>query len=63
MWKPPATGQIKVNVDGSFRDGSSREGIGGVFRDFEGKVLLQFSKEVRVQSAMETEVLAMRRVY
>lgn len=32
--------QIKVNIDGSFLGVLGRGGIGGVFRDLEGRVLL-----------------------
>lgn len=45
-------------MDGSYLGGSGRESIGGVFRYSEGKVLLQFGKEVWVDSALYAELLA-----
>lgn len=52
---PPSNGQIKINVDDSFLDGSGRGGIEEEFRDLEGKVLLQFSMEVSVYLAVHAE--------
>lgn len=49
-----------MNVDGSFLWFSDRWGIGGVVRDSEGKFLIQFSKEVRVNSTVHVEVVALR---
>lgn len=48
IWTPSTTCQIKVNFDSSFSDGSGRGGIGDVFKDSEGKVFLQLTKEGRV---------------
>lgn len=39
---------------------SDRGGIGGLFRDPEGKILVQFGKKVPVDSAMHTEFLVFR---
>lgn len=49
-------------VDGSFLilGTSGRRGIGGIFRNFEGEVFLQFAKEVCVDSAIHVEILALR---
>lgn len=58
MRKPPASGQIKINVDESFFGNSGRKSIDGVFRDSEGKVCLQFGKKVHVNSAIYREILA-----
>lgn len=60
VWTPPASGQIKVNVNDSYFGSSGKGGIGGVFRDLDGKVLLQFGKEVLVDSTVHVEVLAFR---
>lgn len=57
---PPATSQIKINVDGSFLDSSSKGGIGGVFSDSKGKVPFQFSKKVYIDSVVHAELLAIR---
>lgn len=43
-----------------FLESSDREGVGGVFRDLNGQVLLQYSKEVHVNSPMHAEILAFR---
>lgn len=40
VWKPPVSGKIKVNVDGSFLGGSDRGGIEGLFRYLKGRVLV-----------------------
>lgn len=48
VWTHPDSGQIKANVDGSFLGAFGRGGIGGVFRDSNGGVLVQFEKEVAV---------------
>lgn len=60
VWTLARSGQNKVIVDGSFWDGSDGEGIREVFRDSEGCVLLQFCKEVRVDSVVKAEVLVLR---
>lgn len=48
-----------MNIDGSFLRESGREGIGVVVRDLEGRILLQFGKEVVVNSAVQAEVMAL----
>lgn len=60
VWKPLVYWKIKVNVNGCFLGGLGKVGIRGVFRDSEGRVLLQFCKEVIVDLAVEAEVLALR---
>lgn len=40
IWTPPASGHIKMNIDGSYICVSSRGGIGCGFKDSKGKVLL-----------------------
>lgn len=57
--KPPILGFIKENVDDSFLRSSVRGGIEGTFRNLEGEVLLQFSKEVCVDSAIHPKVLTL----
>lgn len=52
--------QIKINLDESFLGSSGRGGIVRVFRDSKSKVLLQFGKEVRVDSTVHAEILAFR---
>lgn len=52
VWTPPVSSYIKINVDGSYLGGSSKRNIGGVFRDPDENVLLQFGKEVQVDSTV-----------
>lgn len=47
-------------MDESFLRGSSRGGIGGIFRNSGGRVLAQFGKEVTVDLVVHAEVLALR---
>ncbi|KAL4189211.1 hypothetical protein AMTRI_Chr08g205860 [Amborella trichopoda] len=44
-WTPPLEGQIKLNFDGCSSGNPGLAGIGGVFRNFEGTILLSFSEE------------------
>lgn len=46
-------------MDGLFLRGTGM-GIGGIFRDSCGKIFIQFGKEVSVESALHTELLAFR---
>lgn len=55
--KTPALGYLKVNVDGSFHGSSNRGGIGDLISDLKGRVLIQFYKEVRVDSVVYAKVL------
>lgn len=59
VWKPLDMDYIKVNVDDFFFESSGRGDIRGVFRDSEGKVILQFDK-VSVNSPIHAEVLPLR---
>lgn len=49
--------KICSEIQMSFLDSSGRRGI---FKDSEGKVLLQFGKEVRVELAVLGELMAVR---
>lgn len=46
LWTPSAIGQIKENIDGSYLGSSGIKGIGGIFKDSDEKILLQFGKRV-----------------
>lgn len=59
VWKPPASGLVKVNVDGSFLGTTGSGGIRGVFRDSEGRVLLMFGKAMWADSAIHAKILAL----
>lgn len=53
-------GQLKVNVDELFLEGLGREGIRSIFRESGDRVLIQFGKEVVVDSMFHAELLALR---
>lgn len=44
-------------MNGYFIGGVGKEGIGGVFRDSDGTVLLQFCKEISVESLVHADCL------
>lgn len=48
-------GETKVNMDCFFEGG-----IGGIFMNSKGKVVLQFGKEVYVEFAVHVEILVLR---
>lgn len=56
VWTSPVSGQIKMNVDGSFLRVSSK---GCIIRYLENNVHLQFGKKVRANSIVHTKVLAL----
>ncbi|CAM0872741.1 unnamed protein product [Alopecurus aequalis] len=46
QWQPPPLGWFKLNFDGSvYHDGSGRASIGGVIRDWNGRVLVAFAEQ------------------
>ncbi|KAK2651641.1 hypothetical protein Ddye_011497 [Dipteronia dyeriana] len=53
--------KLKFNVDGSPRGRPGLAGIGGVFRDSEGKVVCLFSLSVGIQDSNTAEILAFRK--
>ena len=57
-WIPPDFNSLKFNVDGSARDSLGLAGIGGVLRDFKGKVLCTFSSYVGLQIPVTAEITA-----
>lgn len=60
VWTCLTTGFIKINMDVLFLGSSGKGGVGGVFRDSEGKVLVQFGKEAQVDSIVHVELLVFR---
>lgn len=58
VWTTPSTTHIKVNVDDFFLSASSKRGIGGILNDLEGMILLQLGREVRTDSEVHAELLA-----
>lgn len=59
VWTPPVLGCLKVNANGFFMERSGRGGVGGLIRESEKNILIQFCKEVRVDSTLHAEVLAL----
>ena len=57
VWMPPANNELCFNVDGSSRGNPREAGIGGVLRDFSGKVLCLFSVYVGVVDSSTVEVM------
>lgn len=54
-WVSSSSGSIKINVDGSYSVECVRSGIGGVFQDHSGNVILHFSKEIILDSTILTK--------
>ncbi|XP_020597784.1 uncharacterized protein LOC110037469 [Phalaenopsis equestris] len=55
-WTPPKLGWIKINIDGSQKSQSA--GIGGVFRNHEGKCILYFQSPIKAVDSLEAECQA-----
>lgn len=58
VWTSLSSGHIEINVDRSFLGSSRRGGTEGIFTDSDGKLLLQFEMEVRVESTVYAKLLA-----
>ncbi|KAJ1378246.1 Ribonuclease H domain [Sesbania bispinosa] len=58
VWKSPPIGVTKINVDGSCLLHNSRLGVGGVFRDFNGKWISGFSGFVGLGESIVAEFQA-----
>ncbi|KAI0513662.1 hypothetical protein KFK09_009692 [Dendrobium nobile] len=59
FWHPPPPGWIKVNIDASLLP-SNKAGIGGIFRDSKGRMLLSFGFSVVHWDIGFLELLAFR---
>ncbi|XP_073120004.1 uncharacterized protein [Henckelia pumila] len=58
-WLPPPHGQLRLDVDASFRDEDNRCGVGGVIRTYEGQLLAAFGRTMpRPDSVVIGELLA-----
>ncbi|KAK2641018.1 hypothetical protein Ddye_022781 [Dipteronia dyeriana] len=60
-WAPPFRHDMSFNVDGSARGDPGATGIGGVLRDYSGKVLCLFSYCVEISDATSAEILAIHK--
>lgn len=61
VWKPPNSGFLKINVNGSFLCSFGRGGIWDLIRNSKGKVVIQFCSELRVDSTIHAKVLTLRK--
>uniref|UniRef100_A0A1J3ELU2 RNase H type-1 domain-containing protein n=1 Tax=Noccaea caerulescens TaxID=107243 RepID=A0A1J3ELU2_NOCCA len=60
-WKPPPSGWVKCNVDGTWNKDAVDNGIGWVLRDSKGDVLWIGGRKIsRLSSILEVEIEALR---
>ncbi|CAL2274721.1 unnamed protein product [Prunus armeniaca] len=57
-WKPPPSGWVKINFDGSVRHGSATSGF--VFLDSDGHILLARAKNIGENTISAAECIALR---
>ncbi|KAI9181436.1 hypothetical protein LWI28_015010 [Acer negundo] len=62
VWKPPPSGWLMFNVDGSSRGSPGPAGIGWVLRNSVGSSMCQFSIYVGTQDPISAELLAILKV-
>ncbi|KAL3718410.1 hypothetical protein ACJRO7_003536 [Eucalyptus globulus] len=58
IWKPPAHGVIKINVDGSFLQETGEAAVACVCRDSRGALVDGLARTVRASSAIQAEAQA-----
>ncbi|WVY92025.1 hypothetical protein V8G54_037539 [Vigna mungo] len=59
-WIPPPKGFVKINCDGAYTWDGKKAAAGGVIRDSQGEFLFAFSSVLRVDSAAEAELFAIK---
>ncbi|KAE8732202.1 hypothetical protein F3Y22_tig00002237pilonHSYRG00793 [Hibiscus syriacus] len=57
-WQAPDPGWICMNVDGAVNSTTKHGTIGGVFRDHEGRLLLEFNKSIGIMQPLQAELWA-----
>ncbi|XVF62072.1 hypothetical protein PTKIN_Ptkin08bG0187700 [Pterospermum kingtungense] len=62
-WICPQMGCLKFNVDGSAKGKPRLAGIGGVLRDHEGNVKIQFMKSIGLADSNLAELLAIKEAF
>ncbi|EOY21075.1 Uncharacterized protein TCM_012391 [Theobroma cacao] len=62
-WIKLAPGKLKFNVDGAAKGCLGETGIGGVLRDYEGRIKLQFSKSTGWGDSNLAELLAIKEAF
>jgi ribonuclease HI len=59
VWRRPAEGEVKLNIDGAFMVCTAHGGIGVIARRFDGSTIFSACRSVRpCSSALEAELLA-----
>ncbi|KAG9442213.1 hypothetical protein H6P81_018067 [Aristolochia fimbriata] len=58
-WRPPPSGCIKLNFDGSSQGNPSPAGFGGVFRDHEGTIFLTYAGPLGHEDSTVAEMTAL----
>src|SRR4051812_39435653 len=59
MWKRPSPNVIKLNVDGASKNNPGEAGIGGIFRDFFGNLIMGFASYLGTASFILAEAKAL----
>ncbi|KAK9032724.1 hypothetical protein V6N11_056981 [Hibiscus sabdariffa] len=59
-WGPPSVGSVKFNTDGAVKGYYGPAGIGGVLRDHNGRILMNFSKHIGMSDPVSAEILAIK---
>ncbi|XP_062022669.1 uncharacterized protein LOC133738979 [Rosa rugosa] len=57
-----ASGWVKLNMDGAWRNASAQAGYRGIFHDFRGHVIGAFHCNLDIPSSIATEVMAVIKV-
>lgn len=63
MFLPLIYRSSNINVDRSFLANGNCSGIGDAFRNYDGTIILHFYKEVFTDSTIQTDVLAILKVF
>ncbi|CAL9026169.1 unnamed protein product [Prunus brigantina] len=59
-WLPPISSYVKINTDGSWKSGSTMAGVGVIIRKIAGSCIGGLAAQVRAQSPLMAEVLALK---
>ncbi|KAK8480387.1 hypothetical protein V6N12_031450 [Hibiscus sabdariffa] len=59
-WGPPSVGSVEFNTDGAVKGCYGPAGIGGVLRDHNSRILMIFSKHIRMSDPVSAEILAIK---
>ncbi|KAK9046462.1 hypothetical protein V6N11_052349 [Hibiscus sabdariffa] len=59
-WIVPPFGFVKFNTNGAVKGSYGMAGIGGLLRDYSGKILAEFSKSIGFADPTSAEILAIK---